>query len=206
MNMVRVGGTMAYESDAFYDLCDELGILVWQDFMFANMDYPWQDPAFAQTALLEAAQLLERLQSRPSLAVVCGSSEVDQQAAMLGLPPDRASTSHDNPTRGPGANGAPGRDLAADHTDRRNSAVPRRFRRQPLLRCGRLSPAVRRCSARAGAVCCGMPGVLERTGADGHSAGQPRSTRSGNAAFRATPVPTGTSKMSAITTSSSCLA
>lgn len=89
MNMIRVGGTMTYETDAFHDLCDELGILVWQDFMFANMDYPAEDEAFARSVDAEATQVLERLGSRPSLAVICGSSEVQQQAAMLGLPAER---------------------------------------------------------------------------------------------------------------------
>ena len=85
MNMIRVGGTMVYETDAFHDLCDELGILLWQDFMFANMDYPADDDAFARDVAVEATQTLERLQSRPSLVVMCGNSEVAQQAAMLGL-------------------------------------------------------------------------------------------------------------------------
>jgi beta-mannosidase len=85
MNMLRLGGTMAYESDDFYDLADELGILVWQDFMFANMDYP-DDPAFVASVEAEARQILGRLQGRPSLAVLCGNSEGEQQAAMWGAP------------------------------------------------------------------------------------------------------------------------
>jgi beta-mannosidase len=86
MNMLRVGGTMAYESDAFYDECDRLGILVWQDFMFANCDYPADDAEFMRSVQREVQQLLSRLEPRACVAVLCGSSEVEQQIAMLGLP------------------------------------------------------------------------------------------------------------------------
>jgi beta-mannosidase len=86
MNMLRVGGTMTYESDAFYDCCDRLGIMVWQDFMFANMDYPVDDAAFLGTVRQEATDNLARVRRHASLAVLCGNSEVEQQAAMLGVP------------------------------------------------------------------------------------------------------------------------
>jgi beta-mannosidase len=84
-NMVRVGGTMTYESEDFYRLCDEMGILVWQDFMFANMDYPVADPGFRGEIEAEARQQLARLHRHPCIAAYCGGSEVAQQAAMMGL-------------------------------------------------------------------------------------------------------------------------
>jgi beta-mannosidase len=87
MNIVRLPGTGCYEQTAFHDLCDELGILVWQDFMFANLDYPIADPAFAETVEREARQVSGRLARRPSTVVLCGNSEVEQQVAMLGLDP-----------------------------------------------------------------------------------------------------------------------
>ena len=86
MNMIRVGGTMGYQGDAFHALCDELGLMVWQDFAFSNFDYPAGDEAFRASVDAEARQFLARTQASPSLSVLCGASEVAQQAAMLGMP------------------------------------------------------------------------------------------------------------------------
>jgi beta-mannosidase len=90
MNMLRVGGTMVYESDAFYALADEYGLLVWQDFALANFDYP-NDAAFRASIEAEASQFLIRTRRFAALTVLCGGSEAEQQAAMFGLPPSTQS-------------------------------------------------------------------------------------------------------------------
>jgi beta-mannosidase len=87
MNLVRVPGIGVYEDAAFHDLCDELGVLVWQDFMFANLDYPIADAGFRAAVEAEARAALAEVAGRPSLAVLCGNSEVEQQAAMFGVDP-----------------------------------------------------------------------------------------------------------------------
>lgn len=88
MNMLRLAGTTVYEEDHFYASCDALGLLVWQDLMFASMDYPFEDTTFASDVTEEVRQQLQRLHRHASVAVVCGNSEVEQQAAMWGAPRD----------------------------------------------------------------------------------------------------------------------
>ena len=83
-NLVRVPGIGVPETAAFHDACDELGLLVWQDFTFANLDYPIEDAGFRARVVDEARALLAEVAGRPSLAVLCGNSEVEQQAAMFG--------------------------------------------------------------------------------------------------------------------------
>jgi beta-mannosidase len=86
-NLIRVPGTGAYECDAFHRLCDEMGLLVWQDMMFANMDYPFPAAAFSETVHNEVRLELSRLSRHASTAVLCGNSEIEQQVGMLGLDP-----------------------------------------------------------------------------------------------------------------------
>jgi beta-mannosidase len=75
MNMIRVWGGGQYEADWFYDLCDELGLMVWHDFMFSCMSYP-SDRDFLDNVTLEITQQLRRLQHHASIALWCGDNEV----------------------------------------------------------------------------------------------------------------------------------
>ncbi|ASK32511.1 beta-mannosidase [Chryseobacterium sp. T16E-39] len=77
MNMIRVWGGGIYEDDEFYKACDENGILVWQDFMFAGSFYP-ADDAFLNNIKEEVKDQVNRLQNHPSIALWCGNNEVDE--------------------------------------------------------------------------------------------------------------------------------
>jgi beta-mannosidase len=76
MNMLRVWGGGIYENDIFYDLCDEHGILVWQDFMFAGSMYPG-DKAFVENVRQEVRDNIIRLRNHPCIALWNGNNEMD---------------------------------------------------------------------------------------------------------------------------------
>jgi beta-mannosidase len=76
MNMVRVWGGGIYEDDEFYRLCDEKGIMVWQDFMFSGGMYPG-DAAFLENVREEIRDNIIRLRSHPSLALWCGNNAIE---------------------------------------------------------------------------------------------------------------------------------
>jgi beta-mannosidase len=74
MNMIRIWGGGYYETQQFYEICDELGIMVWQDFMFYN---PWQpgDYPFKQDIAAEVTDQVKRLRNHPSIVLWCGNNE-----------------------------------------------------------------------------------------------------------------------------------
>lgn len=87
MNMIRLTGVTGWEQPLFYELCAELGILVWQDLPLATLDQP-TDNEFISVLTDEIASNLAMVSGCPSVVVLCGASERQQQAAMLGLEPD----------------------------------------------------------------------------------------------------------------------
>ncbi|PWT99406.1 MAG: beta-mannosidase [Bacteroidetes bacterium] len=77
MNMLRVWGGGIYEKDVFYEECDRLGILVWQDFMFACALYPDYNKNFMENVREEIIHVVKRLRNHPCLAIWCGNNEND---------------------------------------------------------------------------------------------------------------------------------
>lgn len=75
MNMIRAWGGGYYESDTFFDIADELGLLVWQDFMFGGGMQPGYDPEFRANVVAEARDQVRRLRNHPSIVLWCGNNE-----------------------------------------------------------------------------------------------------------------------------------
>ncbi|MCH5191413.1 MAG: glycoside hydrolase family 2 protein [Oscillospiraceae bacterium] len=76
-NMLRIWGGAYYGSDYFYERCDELGLLIWQDFMYACLMYPFYEDDFRENALREAEYNVKRIKHHPSLALWCGNNEIE---------------------------------------------------------------------------------------------------------------------------------
>ncbi len=74
-NMLRVWGGGVYEKDIFYDLCDELGLMVWQDMMLACAEIPEDNPEWVSNMLAETDYQVKRLRNHPSLVYWCGGNE-----------------------------------------------------------------------------------------------------------------------------------
>jgi len=75
MTMIRINGCSIYEAPAFYDACDRMGILVWNDFMLTCTTYPEHDKGFRDAIEAEARAIVPLLRHHPSLALWCGNNE-----------------------------------------------------------------------------------------------------------------------------------
>ncbi|KAH9927208.1 glycoside hydrolase family 2 protein [Epithele typhae] len=93
-NMIRVWGGGIYEADDFYDICDELGIMVWQDFMFGCGQYPAYD-SFTKLVEIEAEQNVKRLRHHPSVVIFAGNNEDYQVAESHNLELDYSDETSD---------------------------------------------------------------------------------------------------------------
>ncbi len=83
MNMLRVWGGGIYEKDIFYDLCDQKGLMVWQDLMFACADIPEDDAEFVENCKHEIQYQIKRLRNHPSIVYWCGGNEKTGSCGLL---------------------------------------------------------------------------------------------------------------------------
>lgn len=83
-NMLRVWGGGYYEDERFYEGCDRLGLLVWQDFIFACAYYPWDEDPFLENVKGEVIEAVRRLRHHACLALWCGNNEIEMLGAQLG--------------------------------------------------------------------------------------------------------------------------
>jgi beta-mannosidase len=105
-NMLRVWGGGFYEEEAFYDLCDRYGILVWQDGIYSCSIYPLDREDFVENLRIETAENVRRLRHRASLALWCGNNEMEWGWEMWGwaepdLTPEQQAAIADMATRDP---------------------------------------------------------------------------------------------------------
>ena len=91
MNMIRVWGGGVYERDSFYDACDELGLCIWQDFMFGCSAYPAFDDEFVDNVRIEAEQNVKRIRHHACLSLWCGNNELEQIHGLIGDTPGAMS-------------------------------------------------------------------------------------------------------------------
>ena len=175
MNMLRVGGTMVYESDDFYDLCDELGILRLAGLHVRQHGLPGRRRRLRrQRRRRGATAAVARLQARPCLAVLCGNSEGEQQAAMWGAPRERWSPRlFHEVLAGAGARALPRRAVLAVERARRRLPAQAERRHDVVLRRRRVPAPARRRAPRRGALRLRVPGVRQRARATTRCRGGP---------------------------------
>ncbi len=82
-NMLRIWGGAYYPSEYFFEQCDEKGLLLWQDFMFACLMYPFYEEDFLNNVLKEIEYNVKRIKSHPSLCLWCGNNEVETMFAYM---------------------------------------------------------------------------------------------------------------------------
>lgn len=93
LNMIRIGGDTVYPSPDLLRLCDELGVMIWQDLMFAYADVP-DDDALQESIAAEMDHQIRELAGHPGVVMLSGGSEIEQQATYFGVTADPLRARH----------------------------------------------------------------------------------------------------------------